>query len=194
MNYIMFNFFQLHFYRFIYKIKNFFFSFNLEFLLLFSISKNYFYNLPSMTMKRATTLGKGKKYDFTKGKNHNSQFYDLGSDFDQGHPHSPKWTFGISRNHYDKVFYESGKIIDKNVPGPGIYDVLKPFGKDSPKYTLRGRSQEGEKVKKLIVPGPGEYTSISTSTSGKYPLSKYKNTSNIIWSHNKSKKLDYEGN
>jgi len=147
-----------------------------------------------MTMRRATTLGKGKKSDFTtEGKIQNSQFYNLGSDFDQNHPHSPKWTFGISRSHYDKVFYESGKILDKNIPGPGLYDVLKPFGKEAPKYTMRGKSSEDkEKTKKLIVPGPGEYDYVSTSMTGRYPLSKFKNTTNIIWSHNKSKKIDYE--
>ena len=149
-----------------------------------------------MTMKRSTTLGKGGKYDFTKeSKDQNSQFYDLGSDFNQKNAHSPKWTFGISRSHYDKVYYESGKILDKNIPGPGLYDVLKPFGDEGHKYTMRGRSNEDqEKVKKLIVPGPGEYTQVAISTTGRYPLSKYKNTSNIIWSYNKSKKLDYESN
>ena len=147
-----------------------------------------------MTMKRSTTLGKGSKYDFTKDSNNkNSQFYNLGSDFDQKSPHSPKWTFGISRNHYDKVYYESSKMIDKNIPGPGLYNILKPFGAEGEKYTMRGRSSEdNEKVKKFIVPGPGEYTQVSMSTSGKYPLSKLKNTSNIIWSLNKSKKLEYE--
>ena len=145
-------------------------------------------------MTRSTTLGKGSKYDFTKGaKNKNSQFYNLGSDFDQKDAHSPKWTFGISRNHYDKVYQENGKILDKNIPGPGLYDVLKPFGGEGEKYTMRGRSNEDkEKVKKLIVPGPGEYTAVSTTMKGRYPLSKYKNTSNIIWSYNKSLKLDYE--
>ena len=147
-----------------------------------------------MTMKRSTTLGKGNKYDFTKeSKNGNYQFYDLGSDFDQKHAHSPKWTFGISRNHYEKVYYESSKILDKNIPGPGKYDVLKPFGNQGQKFTMRGRSNEDkEKTKKLIVPGPGEYTQVSTTTTGRYPLSKFKNTSNIIWSLNKSAKLDYE--
>ena len=149
-----------------------------------------------MTVKRSTTLGKGLKLDFTnEGKNKNSQFYNLGSDFDQIHPHSPKYTFGISRSHYDKVYYESGKILDKSIPGPGLYDVLKPFGGEGPKYTMKGKgSEENQKTKKLVVPGPGEYASVSISLSGKYPLSKYKNTCNIIWSFNKSKKLQYEGN
>jgi hypothetical protein len=146
-------------------------------------------------MKRSTTFGKGLKYDFTKGKKNSSEFYNLGSDFDQGHPHSPKWTFGISRNHYEKVYCESGKIIDKNIPGPGLYDVLKPFGREGAKYTMRGRSsEEKNKTKKLIVPGPGDYTFVSTSLNGKYPLSKFKNTTNIIWGYNKSKKIEYESN
>jgi len=145
-------------------------------------------------MKRGTTLGKGNKFDFTKeGKNKSSQFYNLGSDFDQKKSHSPRFTFGISRDHYDKVYYENGKINDKNIPGPGNYDILKPFGMQGQKYSIRGRSNDDkEKTRKLIVPGPGEYVQVSTSTSGRYPLSKYKNTANIIWSYNKSNKLQYE--
>ena len=145
-------------------------------------------------MTRGTTLGKGTKFDFTKeGKNKNSNFYNLGSDFDQKKAHSPKYTFGISRDHYEKVYYENGKINDKNIPGPGLYDTLKPFGDDGNKFSMRGRSNdEKEKVKKMIVPGPGEYTQVQTSMSGKYPLSKFNNTKNIIWSHNKSNKLQYE--
>ncbi len=145
-------------------------------------------------MTRSTTLGKGKKYDFTKeAKTKNPQFYNLGSDFDASHPHSPKWTFGIARSHFEKVYIESGKRFDKNIPGPGLYDVLKPFGKEAAQYTMRGRSSENkEKTKKLIVPGPGEYGFVSTSMNGKYPLSKFKNTTNIIWSFNKAKKIEYE--
>lgn len=147
-----------------------------------------------MTMKRSTTLGKGLKYDFTKdAKEKNSQFYNLGSDFDAKSPHSPKWTFGISRNHYNKVYLEEGKVVDKNIPGPGLYNILKPFGKDSFKFSMRGRSsEEKDKAKRPLAPGPGDYGFVSTSMSGKYPLSKYKNTTNIIWSFNKAKKLEYD--
>ena len=146
-------------------------------------------------MKRSTTLGKGGKYDFTKeGKNKNNQFYNLGSDFDQKNAHSPKWTFGIGRNHFEKVYAENGKIIDKNIPGPGVYDVLKPFGSDSQKFSMRGKLNDNKnKSNKLLIPGPGEYAAVSTSASGKYPLSQHKNTYNIIWSLNKSNKFEYEG-
>lgn len=149
--------------------------------------------MPSSIIKRGTTLGKGNKFDFMKeGKSKCSQFYNLGSDFDQKKAHSPRFTFGISRDHYNKVYYEDSKIIDKNIPGPGNYDVLKPFGLDAQKFSIRGRSGEIENSKKFIVPGPGEYAQVSTSKSGKYPLSKYKNTLNIIWSYNKSNKFEYE--
>ena len=136
----------------------------------FRISKSYFYDLPTMTMKRSTTLGKGDKFDFTKeGKSKNSQFYDLGSDFDQKKSHLPQWTFGISRSHYDKVYYESNKIIDKSIPGPGLYDVLKPFGGDGNKYTIRGKPHdESDKTKKFVVPGPGEYGYVKTTDNGRY--------------------------
>jgi hypothetical protein len=146
-------------------------------------------------VKRATTLGRGNKFDFTKeGKSKSCQFYNLGSDFDQKKAHSPRYTFGISREHYSKVYYEDGKVIDKNIPGPGNYDVLKPFGTEGQKFSIRGRSNEDkERVKKIIVPGPGEYAQVSTLKSGKYPLSKYKNTLNIVWSYNKSNRLKYEG-
>jgi hypothetical protein len=147
-----------------------------------------------MVMTRGTTLGKGDKFDFTKeGKSKNSNFYNLGSDFDQKHAHSPKYTFGISRENYDKVYYENSKINDKNIPGPGLYDYLKPFGGEGQKYSMRGRSnEEKEKVKKMIVPGPGEYKQVQTSAAGKYPLSKFSNTKNIIWSLNKGNKFEYE--
>lgn len=76
-----------------------------------------------------------------------------------------------------------------------MYNVIKPFGGDSSKFSMRGRLNESkDKSSKLIVPGPGEYSAVATSASGRYPLSQFKNTSNIIWSLNKSTKFEYEGN
>jgi hypothetical protein len=148
-----------------------------------------------VTTKRSTTLGKGGKYDFTKeANNKNSQFYNMGSDFDLNNSHSPKWTFGIGRNFFEKVYQEKGKILDKNIPGPGLYNIIKPFGNDGQKYSMPGKNnEEKDKVKKIIVPGPGEYNAVSTSSTGRYPLSKFKNTSNVNWSYDKSQKLNYEG-
>lgn len=148
-----------------------------------------------MTTRRTTTLGKGSKYDFTKDSNNRgSNIYNLGSDFDQKNPNSPKWTFGIGRNHYEKVYQDHGKILDRNIPGPGNYNIIKPFGNDGQKYTMQGKNnEEKDKVKKLIVPGPGEYNQVEISAKGRYPLSKFNNTKNIIWSFDKSNKFNYEG-
>lgn len=119
----------------------------------------------------------------------------MGSDFDQKNSHLPQYTFGIGRNHYNKVYYETNKMIDKSIPGPGLYNVLKSFGSDGFKYSIRGKGNENiMENTKMIVPGPGEYAYVATSLSGKYPISKFKNTTNIIWGQSKEKKLQYSGN
>jgi hypothetical protein len=61
-----------------------------------------FYKLPEVRSNRAASIGYGTKYDFTKGKT-GAPFYDLPTDFDAKHPHSPSYTFGISRGFYEKV-------------------------------------------------------------------------------------------
>jgi hypothetical protein len=134
--------------------------------------------LPSVLSKRTTSLGKGSKYDFTRdNKGKCDKIYNAPSDFDPKHPHSPKFTFGISRSHYEKVYLESNKSIDKNVPGPGKYDTSKPFGKDAFKFSLRGKGKTADQASK--IPGPGQYNQIGLNSSGKYPLSSYHNLRGI---------------
>lgn len=145
-------------------------------------------------MKRAASIGKGTKYDFTKEhKDKNSQFYEKGSDFDPKKSHSPSWTFGISRSHYDKVYYETNKTIDKSVPGPGKYSTLKPFGDDSVKFSIRGKLEEKNLNQTSKYPGPGEYPTLSTNPTGKYYPSKFKNATNIIFGASKSQRFNYLG-
>jgi hypothetical protein len=47
--------------------------------------------------------------------------------------------------------------------------------------------------KKTVSPGPGNYETTS-NIQGKYMFSKFKNTTNIIWSIDKSPRFDYRGN
>ena len=55
-------------------------------------------------MKRASSFGFGKKYDFTKDSNQlNCNFYESPSEFNPKKPKSPAWTFGVSRDYYEKV-------------------------------------------------------------------------------------------
>ena len=107
------------------------------------------YILPDIKSKRYTTFGLGNKSDFTKGeKGVNTQFYSNGTDFDKDHK-------------YKTFYYETNKMLDKNVPGPGGYNYLKPFGRDAPKFSMKGRSFEGKPSKtKDMSPGPGDYANV----------------------------------
>jgi hypothetical protein len=149
--------------------------------------------MPSVLSKRCTSLGKGLKYDFTKeNKGKCDKFYNSFSDFDPKHPHSPRFTFGISRSHYEKVYIESNKSIDKNVPGPGKYDTTKPFGKDAFKFSIRGKGKLGVEGSKM--PGPGQYNQISLSSTGKYPLSSYNNLRSIKFGKQDEQRFIYTCN
>jgi hypothetical protein len=113
------------------------------------------------------------------------------SDFDTKRSHSPQYSFGINRSFYDKVYYETNKMFDKNVPGPGKYNILKPFGSDSTKYSMYSKPDSKNLVAQSKYPGPGEYPIISINPNGKYPISGYKNATNIIFGNNKDKRFNY---
>lgn len=137
-----------------------------------------FYNLPSQTMKRTTSLGIGNKSDFTKkNKGCNTEFYAVKRDFDVGNTRGPSFSFGICRDSYAKVYYETNKTLDKNIPGPAKYNVLKGFGSDALKYTMGGRlNTVTGRSKHDITPGPGNYPPVvKINDRGKYPVSKIEN-------------------
>ena len=139
-----------------------------------------FYNLPSMTMTRHASIGVGGKSDFTKrSKGSYAEFYSVKRDFDKGNLRGPSFTFGIARDKYAKVYYETDKMLDKNIPGPGKYNYLKGFGSDAKKYSMGCRlntfSGFGNN-KYNNTPGPGSYKPvINISDKGKCPLSKIRN-------------------
>ena len=70
--------------------------------------------------------------------------YRLGSDFDPGSSvisTKKAFTFGISREAYEKVYIPSQKqSVEKNLPGPGHYTLLNSIGNEGKKYTLQGRT------------------------------------------------------
>jgi hypothetical protein len=147
-------------------------------------------------MKRATSIGKGNKYDFTREhKDKNVQFYNTGSDFDQNHPHSPKWSFGLGREFFGKVYYETNKMLDKDVPGPGKYNYLKTFGTDASKFSIAGRGEDKGVGRKNQSPGPGQYPlTDQINGDGKYPNSKFKNATKIIFGASKAQRFNYSCN
>lgn len=143
-----------------------------------------------MRMKRFTTLGKGNKYDFTSGHyRNNAQFSNYKSDFDRAHPNAPSYSFGVGRDKYEKVYVESAKIIDINIPGPGKYSILKPFGANSIKFSIKGKHRSRSVDVSFNMPGPGAYqNSIQINPGGKYPISKIANIAGVNFGADKSKR------
>ena len=139
---------------------------------------------------RAASVGYGTKYDFTKEHKDKSQvFYNTQRDFDPKKSSAPSFTFGVARSFYDKVYCEANKMLDKNVPGPGLYTIRKPFGSDASKFTMVGKGKDLVNRKKSNEPGPGDYKFIKTTVEGKYPLSQFRNTATITFGVNKDKRF-----
>ncbi len=112
------------------------------------------------------------------------------SDFDPKKHEHQAYSFGIGRNFYEKVYCEASSFGDKSIPGPGNYNVLKGFGNESSKYSMLGREKGISNKSK--IPGPGEYHIPSINERGRYPLSKMKNATGIVWSSSKAKRFTYE--
>ena len=48
-------------------------------------------------------------------------------------------SFGISRDAYLKVFCKGSPTPDLTIPGPGTYPVVRYFGREGRKTTLKAR-------------------------------------------------------
>ena len=153
-----------------------------------------------MHAKRCASFGYGKRSDFTTGsKNKCQELYDIKSTFEDKKNGVPSYTFGIARVFYEKVnffliqvYSESDTFHDKNFPGPGNYPILREFGHEAKKFTMSGKLEPKLIGKKIVYPGPGEYDTIS-KLGAKQLISKYKNTTNIMWSIDKIPRFDYRG-
>lgn len=157
---------------------------------------NNFYNLPEVRMTRFTTLGRGNKYDFTAGaKSKSPVFYDYKSDFDQEHPNSPRYSFGLGRDKFTKAYCEGTKMFDKDIPGPGMYNYLKPFGFDAVKYSIKGKHISKSIDAKSDQPGPGSYANtFSINPTGRFVNSKIENIHDVNFGADKSKRFVYTYN
>jgi hypothetical protein len=155
-----------------------------------SVARNYngqfFYNLPQVRMKRATSLGYGTKYDFTsEAKSKSPVFYNFKSDFDQRNPNGPKYSFGLGRDRMYKSYDMAG-------PGPAKYNTLKPFGKDGIKYSMRLKLKRSSSTGDFGPPGPGAYAiTTKINPNGTFMQSKYENVHPVEFSKDKSKRFNY---
>lgn len=147
---------------------------------------SFFYNLPSMKTKRSTSIGYGTKYDFTRdAKSKSPVFYNYKSDFDQKNPSGPRYSFGLGR---DRMY----KSTDIPGPGPANYNVLKPFGRDGIKYTMRIKYNRSSSMVNIGSPGPGAYSAVTKiNPNGTYIVSKNENVHPVEFSKDKTERFNY---
>ena len=147
---------------------------------------SFFYNLPSMKTKRSTSIGYGTKYDFTRdAKSKSPVFYNYKSDFDQKNPSVPRYSFVLGR---DRMY----KSTDIPGPGPANYNVLKPFGRDGIKYTMRIKYNRSSSMVNIGSPGPGAYSAVTKiNPNGTYIVSKNENVHPVEFSKDKTERFNY---
>ena len=151
--------------------------------------------MPAIKSGRFTSLGKGERVNFGKmDRQRCDQFYDIPSIFNSKKPLGQAFSFGISRSYYEKVFCETNKIFEKNIPGPGNYEVCKKLGEDAPKFSLHSKIEKKDLKNVFVQPGPGQYRPLSINSDGRYPVSNYKNIRNIVFGSNKDKRFNYSCN
>ena len=61
--------------------------------------------------------------------------------FDKGTPKSKAFSFGVSREHYNKVYIEGSVQTDPVVPGPGRYKVPSVIGREGQIVSIKGRNK-----------------------------------------------------
>ncbi len=132
----------------------------------------HFYNIPEKKSNRGTTLGYGKKCNYSQiigcGSN---QLYAAPSYFDPKQHNSPAYSFGVSRPK---------KRREDQSPGP-IYNVSGKFGEGISSYVF---GTDGMKKKKMnrcsSVPGPGAYYNEKNHLLSVNYTSSLLNSANII--------------
>ena len=152
-----------------------------------------FYNLPSTLTKRSTAMGFGNRLNFT-AKNSDTEFISIKRYFDKNYQPGYKFSFGVSRDKFSKVYYPGLKLNDTSIPGPGKYNVRKGPGLNSPKFTMRQKLGKVINTRPLS-PGPGQYSPvININSEGKYPLSKISNVQTINFGNNRTRRFFYKIN
>ena len=70
--------------------------------------------------------------------------YNLPSDFEKEKlgsftKNGKMFSFGAPREAYDRVYYKERIPHDRQIPGPGSYELDATLGKNSKKFSLVGR-------------------------------------------------------
>ena len=122
-----------------------------------------YYNIPVTRSTRAASFGFGNRSDFTmgKGKKKNDKDKDdknktqipTSNEEEKVRFHGPVYSF--PKFDPTKVVKVERKDAQGNVlpefkdpTGPGYYNILRPFGSDALKFTMRGRNEDKKDNKK----------------------------------------------
>jgi len=71
-------------------------------------------------------------------------------------------TFGVSREHFCKVYWKNMPCTDNKIPGPGSYRLSDFFGREGKKFSLRIKPNP-IKIENNNSPGPAAYDPIRNS-------------------------------
>ncbi len=104
-----------------------------------------FYDLPSTKSKRVTGLGYGRRFESLINPAMMASppptRYTLNSAFGGRSPQSRAFSFGLSRDHFKKVYIKENEYTDPIVPGPGTYDMIgEKKLHEGLKYSLRPKT------------------------------------------------------
>ena len=156
-------------------------------------SNSFFYNIPPMVSKRMASIGYGTKSDFTKYTKSAAPYYQVKRLFDTNLPSMPSYSMGIGRSYYGKVVVNNA-ISDNTScsPGPAKYNYLKPFGYNSPKFSIPKNRSTKASIGYVDSPGPAKYiNNLNINGTGHYVLSKFSNSRMNGWSLSRSKRFKY---
>lgn len=136
------------------------------------------YDFPQIGKRgRRAAIGYGTKTDFTK-RALVTELVGQKRDYDPNkRTLGYSYSFGLGRDKFEKTYCPGYRNIDRSVPGPAKYNIIKRTGSESPYYTLHGLCGErGWINKRMDNPGPGAYAPVvKISENGKCPISKYSN-------------------
>ena len=93
-----------------------------------------------------------QKSEFTRNKNSKKNRISIKRDFDEGNQKGFKFYFGLGRDSFTKAYCLRYLNIDKNVPGPGKYNIIKELGADDQNILY---IQFVEKLINIIILGLG---------------------------------------
>jgi hypothetical protein len=95
--------------------------------------------------------------------------------FDKGSPRIRAFSFGLSREHFKKVFLKENILSDPCVPGPGQYRIPQMMGHEGHLVSIKGRNHKEKTDRTGWIPGPGAYQpKLEFDAQGRYFVSRLK--------------------